>query len=516
MAEKRINIELGNFPYASPFYSLGREVCQNLYLETAQSDDAKQQYYLLKIPGLRRIGAPHPVNLGACRGQFVTSAGRLYSVYGSKLYELFKNGTKVEIGNLNSNTGRVAFAENGTLMMIVDGTSGYILRYKDANFTVITDEYFPGNSEGTLAPTHLVYIDTYFVCNVPNTNEYYYSESYYQRDADDTLYDYDPLEPNGYWNPINSGKKFGRPDNLTAIGYCNNYLWLFGLNSNEVHYDTGNFDAQLFARYEGAILNVGCNAPDSVATYASNIFWLGTDAAGTLGVFTNDGMQPKRISVRGIEQIIQGFDNFHDCIGYTYAQAGHSFYVMHFPTESRTFVYDMFTNAWHERTFLDEFTGNLYAWKGIYGVQAFDQLIFGDITFSGMYSLDFNYYMNDNMHNTDYNWIRCCKTTPITYELGVNIRYNWLQVIANSGYGQIADVVGVGSDPKIQVAWSNDTGITWSNERTAPLGKQGEYSKRSMVLSCGMGRNRVWRLVMTDPVPLILVALNIGAEPCRF
>ena len=139
MAEKRINIELGNFPYASPFYSLGREICQNLYLETAQSDDAKMQYYLLKIPGLRRIGAPHTVNLGACRGQFVASNKRLFSVNGTKLYEVFKNGTRIELGTLNSTASKVAFAENGNLLMIVDGTSGYILRYKDNNFTVITD-----------------------------------------------------------------------------------------------------------------------------------------------------------------------------------------------------------------------------------------------------------------------------------------------------------------------------------------------------------------------------------------
>lgn len=516
MAEKRINIELGDFPFASPFYSIGRELCQNLLLETAQSDDAKMKYYLLKIPGLRRIGAPHPVNLGACRGQFVASNKRLFSVNGTKLYEVFKNGSRIELGTLNSTASKVAFAENGNLLMIVDGTSGYILRYKDNNFAVITDEYFPGNSEGTLAPTHLVYLDTYFIVNVPNTNEYYYSESYYQRDADDTLYDYDPLEPNGYWNPINSGKKFGRPDNLTAIGYCNNYLWLFGLNSNEVHYDTGNFDAQLFARYEGAILNIGCSAPNSVATYASNIFWLGTDAQGTLGVFTNDGMQPKRISLRGIEQIIQNFETYSDCIGYTYAQAGHSFYVMHFPKESKTFVYDMFTNAWHERTFFDASNGRLYAWKGIYGVQAFDQLIFGDVAFSGIYQLDFEYYMNDNMHNLNHNWIRCCKTTPISYELGVNVRYNWVQVVTNPGYGQITDIEGVGSKPTVQVAWSNDGGIIWSGERTANLGIQGDYSALSRVMGCGMGRNRVWRLVVTDPIPLILVALVVGAEPCRF
>jgi hypothetical protein len=31
-----------------------------------------------------------------------------------------------------------------------------------------------------------------------------------------------------------------------------------------------------------------------------------------------------------------------------------------------------------------------------------------------------------------------------------------------------------------------------------------------------MGRNRVFRIAMTDPVPFILVALIFNGNPCRF
>jgi len=95
--------------------------------------------------------------------------------------------------------------------------------------------------------------------------------------------------------------------------------------------------------------------------------------------------------------------------------------------------------------------------------------------------------------------------------------YNWVQVICNQGSGTTVDNVdGVGTNPALQLAWSDDTGETWSNERSAPIGRQGQYASRTRVLGCGMGRNRVFRIAMTDPVPFILVALIFNGNPCRF
>lgn len=517
MPSKTTVLNLGSKPYASPYYSIGREICHNMYLEFAQSEDAKAKYYLLKIPGLNRFGSIPTINEGACRGIITAGNGRTFAVFGNVFTEILLDGSRSPIGNLNTYTGVVSMAENGYQLILVDGTNGWILNFANNNWTIISDEFFPGNSQATLAPTHVCYIDTYFIVNVPNTNEYYYSESYYQRAHDDTTSDYDPNEPNGYWNPINSGKKIGKSDNIVGLANCNNYLWLFGYNSNEVHYDTGDYNNQLFARYEGAILNFGCNSPASIATYANNIFWLSSDISGTVGVFTNEGMTPKRISTRGIEQIIEEFSKYTDCIGFTYAQAGHAFYVMQFPTADRTFVYDLVTDSWHERTYLDAGTGQLFAWKGMFATKNFDLLIMGDNASSATYVLDPKYYQNDNAMDSGFNYIRCAKNTPILFSNGVNVRYDWVSIICNQGYGlDVNTSAGVGQSPTVQLAYSNDTGVTYTNERSAPLGKLGEYSNRSRILSLGMGRNRVYRITMTDPVPFILVELLINGQECNF
>lgn len=513
-------VPLGNKAFATPYHSVGREILQNMILENSITEFSKAQYYLLKIPGLRRFGEIPSTNLGACRGLFTCSNYRTFIANNNRLSEVLADGTVTFIGFLNSWTGPVSMAENGNLMMIVDGTAGYILRFTDNNFTRITDEYFPGVDAGTLAPTKVTYLDTYFICNVPNTDQYYYSTSYYVRDHDDTSSPYDPAEPNGYWSPLLSGRKIGKADNINCLINCNNYLWLFGYNSCEIHYDTGDYNGQLFARYQGAILNIGCKAPNSVAVFNNQVFFLGSDIAGNLGVFSNEGLAPVRISTKGIDQMIEEIGDWSDCIGYTYAQSSHMFYVMQFPKGDKTFVYDISNASWHERTYLDKPLGLLHAWKGMFATNNFGKMIMGDNASSAIYHLDPKYYQNDNAMDTGINYIKCVKNTPIQFQNGVNIRYNWVQVICNQGSGTpVNNAAGVGIVPQVQISWSEfgyGSATRGANERTAPIGVEGDYSKRSRVLALGIGRNRVYNIAMSDPVPFILVALLINVSQCKW
>lgn len=513
-------IPLGNKAFASPWFSVGREICQNMYLENASTEFAKAQYYLVKIPGLQRFGSIPTVNTGACRGLFTASNYRTFTVNNNRVSEILSNGSLSFIGYIGSYSGPVSMAENGKLLMLVDGIGGWILRFTDNNWTRITDEYFPGVDAGTLAPTKVTYLDTYFICNVPDTDQYYYSTSYYVRDHDDTSSPYDPAEPNGYWTPLLSGRKIGKADNINCLINCNNYLWLFGYNSCEIHYDTGDFNGQLFARYQGAILNIGCKAPHSVAVFNNNIFFLATDITGNLGVYSNEGMSLVKISTVGIDQIINEMSDWSDCIGYTYAQNSHQYYVMQFPRADKTYVYDISNGSWHERTYLDKSTGLLHAWKGLFATNNFDKMIVGDNSSSAFYQLNQKYYLNDNPMDAGYNYIKCVKNTPIQFQNGVNVRYNWVQVICNQGSGLTLNTeAGVGQEPHVQLSWSEfgyGPGTKGANEREAPIGREGDYSKRTRVLALGMGRNRVYNIAMSDPVPFILVGLLINASQCRF
>lgn len=514
----QITLPLGNKPYSTPYNSIGKEICENLYVEMANSESAKAQYYYLKIPGQKLLNWTSATidtqSKGACRALYTTAGQKTYVVNGNGFYELYNDGSKGQKGTLNSYSGPVSITENGYQMILVDGMNGWIFDYKTQNFTQITDEYFPGNSEGTDAPTFVTYIDSYFIVNVPNKNEYLWSNSYYQRDHDNTTSDYDPLFPNGYWNALQMGQKMGRPDIISALIDCTNMLWLFGNNSIEVHYDTGDYNGQLFARYEGAIIEIGCSAPNSVTRYGNNVFWLGADKSGTIGVFSNNGMVPQRISTRGIEQIIEFMPKYTDCVGYTYAQAGHTFYVMQFPVADKTLVYDLVTQAWHIRTSLDNNTGEMHAWTGLYSTFNWSKNIIGHTYYSSYFELSTTYYQNDNPNGTGVNYIKCIKTSPIEFNNGMYNRFNSLQVMFRQGVGLNENTPeGIGLNPSMFLQYSDDSGENWSSERIGYLGRSAQSLHRTKYVTLGVSRNRVWKIVVVDPIPVILVGIIIDVSP---
>lgn len=60
--------------------------------------------------------------------------------------------------------------------------------------------------------------------------------------------------------------------------------------------------------------------------------------------------------------------------------------------------------------------------------------------------------------------------------------------------------------------YSNDGGFTWSAEKWKQLGKVGEH-KRSMYWDrLGQSRDRTFKIVISDPVRIILTNAIIDAE----
>ena len=517
-------IQLGDKPYTSPYYSIGKEICKNLYIELSTSSDSKSSYYLLKIPGMQRI--IEGTNTNPCRGLFTASNGRSFAVNGFTLYELFQNGSRSEIGSLISTSGPVRFAENSRQMILVDGRAGYIFDFTLNNFKQILDEAFPGINTA-FGPTHVSCIDTYFIVNNPLTNEYYWSNSYYKYATDTesgstNFTDYDPNVINGYWSFLQFGAKIGKTDIINALVDCQNMLWLFGNNSIEVHYDTGDIN-QLFARYNGALIEVGTMASNSVATYNQNVFWLASDKTGFIGIYSNEGLVPKKISTRGIEQIISSMQDYTNCQSYCYTHAGHTFYVINFLRDDRTFCYDLVTNSWHERTYLDSLLGVEHRHRANFTTYNWNINIIGDSISDAYYFFNNEKYLNDDSTGTNVNYIACEKTTPIGFNQGLKNSYRSFQLVVQqgvginngltSGYNQEDPDIAFEKYPKALISWSDDCGVTYKGTRQLTLGAMGNYAHRSKLVQLGASRNRVWKIRITEPVQVILVGIIVDVVP---
>lgn len=84
-----------------------------------------------------------------------------------------------------------------------------------------------------------------------------------------------------------------------------------------------------------------------------------------------------------------------------------------------------------------------------------------------------------------------------------------LQIDMETGVGLSS---GQGSDPQVMVSWSDDGGHTWSNEHWVSAGRMGEYTARVILRNLGRTRDRVYRVVVSDPVAWNLIASYIDVD----
>lgn len=478
------NIPLATKPYQSAYYSIGIEQCKNLYLETSVGEGSKAASYLVGIPGLK-LFTQQTSNSVICRGLYTNI--RSFGVFGQYLYELFADGTRVLVGTLNSYTGPVSISSNNLQLIVVDGINGYILNLTDNSFTTIDSTDFPNGC------SHVCYIDGYFIVNVKGTQKIQWSSN----------------QDGTEWDGLNFAEADSNPDPIQALISCNKMAWCFGRNTIEAFIDTGDYQQQ-FGRFQSGIIQLGTYSPWSIAETQSKILFVGNDKSGATAVWMINGLEPLRVSTKGIEQLIGLIPDISDIVGYVYSQAGHSFYCISSQSGNVTYVYDLTVDAWHERTYLNPNTGKEYRWRGIYHTFNFSKNIFGDYGSDALFYTDMEYYWNDNPTGNGHSYIKRLKTSPIFYKENKRLLFREIQLQLQQGLSEHTEEIETNHtyNPKVMVEWSDDSGKSWSNQVTTEIGRLGEYAFRSRLFNLGSARNRVFRFSITDPVgPIIMVQL---------
>lgn len=523
------DIPFSQRPYSAPLVSLGAEVVNNFYVEVATSETSKSKYYYVGIPGLELLQKSSSTlfsSSSVCRGLHTSAGNKTYGVYGKNLVEiLYSNGATSynKVGDLNTSSGIVRFADNTDTVLLVDGQYGYTINTADNTFSQITDENFPGFQDGVNGPSFCACVDTMFIVNSSNTNKYYWSAPGY------IPYAFDSTKPNikNLWNALDYGEKLGDSDNIIGMIQTVNLLWVFGQQSIEIHKNVGAGDdasGQQFGRMDNCFINFGCAAPDSICKYGNTVYWISSDKTGTVGIFAADSsFQPQRISTRGVETRIQSYSNIQDCYSFVYSHNGHSYIVFQFsngtPTDDQeqvtgaTWVYDITNGTWTRRTYWDKANGLSAMWRGNFSTFNWGKVILGDRYTNALYWLNSDKYENDNPDGNGTNVIQRIVTSPIGYSDSKNVVYRSVQLQMQPGTGLTNDNSnGIGADPIVMYSFSNDSGFSWSNERESSIGKIGEYAYRCRWTKCGVGRNRVHKFRITDPVFVAIIALNVDLE----
>lgn len=434
--------------------------------------------FLNRAPGLRLLAT---VGTGPIRGLWThTTAGLdAYVVSGQELYKIDTNYNATLLGTV-SGTGPVSIADSGTQIFIATNPNAYVYTESTNTFVQVTDPDFAGAAT-------VCYIDGYFAFNQPNSQIIWVTDI-----LDGTTI-----------NPLAFGAAESSPDQVVAVVANNREVWVFGQGTTEVWYDAATTPFPL-APIQGAYNEIGCLAAFSIAKLDNSIFWLGSDPRGYGIVYRNQGYTGKRVSTHAIEYAIQQYGDISDAEAYTYQEEGHAFYVLNFPSANATWVYDVATNAWHERASLDNY-GIFTRHRGQCQMNFNSQTIVGDFENGNIYALDLNIYEDNGVSQK---WLRSWRPLPPNQNNLKRTAQHTLQLNCQSGVGLIN---GQGSDPQVMLRWSDDGGHTWSNEHWISMGKIGEYGYRAIWRRLGMTtklRDRIYEVSGTDPTKLVIV----GAE----
>jgi hypothetical protein len=371
-------------------------------------------------------------------------------------------------------------------------------------------------------------VDNYFVYNDPNTQLWAASNL---------------LSPITYG--LSYGTKFTSSDKLVSLICDHGQVYLLGENTSEVWADVGTFPFP-FQRIPGSSSQHGIIAPFSVSRVGNSFAYLARNTRGQAEIVMMNGYFPQRISTHAVENTLVN-QYVGDAVAYTYQLEGHENYVISFPTLDLTWVYDVTTGLWHKWLWVDN--NNIYH-RHRSNCSTFFQglVIVGDWQNGLIYKLDLQNYTDNGQEirrlrraphlvtdlqrqyfaemqiqfqpGVGLNGLNVTGSAPIpipgaTYYSSPHIISGTETVAPNAikvVSAQSQTVTAVNVDPQAMLRWSNDGGSTWSNEHWTSIGKIGKYKNRAIWRRLGWSRDRIFEVVVTDPVKAVIVSANLKAE----
>ena len=355
------------------------------------------------------------------------------------------------------------------------------------NFSVLpsSDGAFTGGSIVDI-------VDNYFVYNRPSTQQWAASNL---------------LSPITYG--LSYASKFTGPDNLVSLVCDHGQVYLLGEQTSEVWADQGTFPFA-FQRITGSSSQHGLAAANSIARLGNSFAYVAKNNRGQAEIVIMNGYFPQRISTHAVENTLVN-ESISDAIAYTYQLEGHECYVVTFPSLDITWVYDITTQLWHKWLWTDS-QNNYHRHRS--NCSAFFQnvVLVGDWQNGQIYQLDPNNYTD----NSDS--IRRLRRCPhLTTDLQRQY-FDELQIQFQPGVGLegITDpplnAETIGANPQAMLRWSSDGGSTWSNEHWSQIGKVGRYNNRIIWRRLGWARDRIYEVVVTDPINAVIVSANLKAS----
>src|SRR5574343_224422 len=451
---------------------------------------------------------------------YAVMAGRLIEFtlidYGNAI--AIKSNAVVDRGNLGFAVPQVAarFSSNGQLLFITWSGACMVYNLCTNVLSFVTLPFSsPQYAVGSVA------IDGYFFI-AAGSGLGTVQDQFYSSDLNATTF-----------NPTNTARMQSKSDGIVGLLANKGELWGLGYTSVEVWFDNGNNPGMPFSKRVGSDIGTGTASPYALINVHDNIFWVdsrGFVAMSSFNQFFRDqssGYQITKVSDDSVDQWLNSLPNLQSLVASTYVDRGNLMYELTQPNISyfgdptlnspgRTFVLNVNNMMWHEKQYTDPNTGAVSESYTNYYAQYGNIVLCGSMKDNNIYIL--------NQHLTSY------QGTPGAFykTLGTyadnnapTYRYRTTKIFTNDfkqitvNSVEIKCLVGQSNgNYTIDMRYSIDSGYTWSNWDSRPLGNAGEYSTR--VIWNLLGTASEWQLQFRVVAPIkwsiVEAAANVTPE----
>lgn len=435
-------------------YSAQRRL--NCYAEIKKAGD-RDQVAWYGTAGLKLFGSSFgdtPVRGLHQMGAF------LYAVHRGTLYQVNAAGAATSRGTLSTTEGRVDMTDDGTYLVIVDGTAGYTFHTGTNTFATISDGDFPDTCNTCAFITGRVLVDK------NGTGEFYAGASY------------DPTS----WDATEFATAESSPDDLVRVFVDGGEIMLFGNKTTEYWGATGAADFP-FGPVQGAAVEWGLAARWSLAKLGSAVAFLASNRLGQVQVVMLTGYQPRVISEPDVETAINRYTVTSDASAFSYLAGGHMFYQLNFPTAGKSWLFDAKEGLWSELEYGTEGARH----RCEMGVNFNGRTIAADYETGQLYELDLDTYTDNGVVIA-----REMRSRHVYDEDPITVRELWLDM--ETGVGLEGGVT-----PQMMLRVSKDGGHTFGDERWVSVGDIGEFGQRAVWRRLGRAEDWVFALRFTEP-----------------
>ncbi len=467
------------------------------YLGLQEASGRLVNLYAVPLPRPRKRGEPEPAKRVRVPGMtsFLTSTqsgfrgmysvgGTLYVAFDGFLYTGTSAGGALTPHSALPGTARVYFASNNAASPAIAVVT------ENGAFQILAASNISWPDADLPQPSTVFSLDGYIVFTIGDGR-------IFATDLNSTAV-----------NNLSFGRLEAKPDPpVRGVPFAGRALF-FGSQTLEVWTDVG---ASPFPFQRAAVVPFGLLGVDAVAGWedgwGAGLLWVAHD--GTVRQL--NGYTADKVSPPDLDQLISREDHPELLLASVYMFDGHAMWSI--TGSDFTWSYDINTQKWHERQ--SHLTNR---WRGLQTWNAFGRWLVGDRGVPDLYSV--GEYLNDgNVYSIDENFREADDPMVARLESGPvqqfpqRVRVARADFNIETGVGNTLGEDPIETDPEVDISWSDDGGINWSNPLTRKLGRQ-SVNQDISVFRTGMStrQGRRWRLDISDPVYVSIFGGDQSAE----